>query len=231
MPFIKTLSTILFAFTATACTTINIPYDFSTEKYPDKGILVASTSIPTFDETVGFSLLYHIKKVEAKDTEAPKFGELEYLMGENRKTKYFKLEVSQSGDSSDFANTDGKVHARILDAGEYELVRWSMSTGYNKFIHPHKLKPVRFKIIPGKITYLGNLHMNNSYGKNIFGVALARGGLVSFYDEENRDIKKFQTKSDISLPVIKQLPDVPVWLPENKEYIETIYIPQHLNYP
>jgi len=204
MKYLNYLILTLFVLTCSACSTIRVPEDFSTKKYPKKGILLASTSIPNFEETVGFSLLYHIHQVEVSDQTA----------GYDN-TNYVRLEVAQRGEDSDFADADGNVHAWALTPGTYELTRWSLSTGYNKFIHPKPLKPITFEITPGHITYLGNIHMNNSYGKNIFGIALARGGLVSFHNEFDRDFQALMTKRpNIEvLPVVDQVPDTPIWLP------------------
>jgi hypothetical protein len=189
------------------CSTIKVPYDFTTEEYPNKGILVASTTVPKFDQHVRLELRYHISKL--KKVAAPK------RKNYARPINYFYLSSEHMQEDSMFSDSDGVVHAQILNPGKYKLTGWSLSTGINLFIHPKKLKPIYFEIIPGRVTYLGSLNMNNSFRKNIFGTPLAREGIVTFSDEEQRDMDAFSKLApQILLPIENQVPKVRVWLPE-----------------
>lgn len=220
MTILKTVIITLLLSMSYGCSNIHIPSDFSTQLYPNNGILVVSSTTPSFDESVNFQLVYHVNKIGGSTTPASPLPEQEsYSTG--KRSNYiperlsFWIESTQREEDSDFTDADGIIFAKSLPIGKYELSRWSLATGVGLFIHPPKLEPIEFEIIPGKITYLGNLHMNNSYGKNIFGIPLARGGIVSFADKEERDMKVFKEKAPkIILPIRKQLPQMPFWLPK-----------------
>jgi hypothetical protein len=223
------LITLLFAMSY-GCSNIHIPSDFSTQLYPNHGILVVSSTTPTFDESVGFQLVYHVDKIGGStvpSSSPPK----QDSNARGKRSNYipqkfnFRIESAQKQEDSDFSDADGIVFAQLLPKGKYELSRWSIATGIGLFIHPKELEPIHFDVTAGEITYLGNLHMNNSYGKNIFGVPLARGGIVSFADKEERDMKVFKEKAPkINLPIKKQLPQTPIWLPKGMSLsdLETI---------
>jgi hypothetical protein len=220
MNMLKTiLITLLFAMSY-GCSNIYIPSDFSAQLYPNHGILVVSSTTPTFDESVGFQMVYHVNKIGGStvpNSPPPK----QDSNARGKRSNYipkklsFWIESAQKQEDSDFSDADGIIFGKLLPKGKYELSRWSIATGIGLYIHPKKLEPIHFDVTAGEITYLGNLHMNNSYGKNIFGVPLARGGIVSFADEEERDMKIFKEKAPkINLPINKQLPQTPIWLPK-----------------
>jgi len=204
---IRIILSLFFLSFIQGCSTIRVPEDFSSEKYPNQGVLVVSTTVPQFEELVGFELRYHIVKAEEADQDRDERGSLT--------NNYFYLKSYHMQDDSMFSDADGTIHAEALYPGKYKLMRWSMSTGAGLFIYPKELEPVFFEIFPGKITYLGSIHMNNSYGKNIFGIPLARGGIVTFSDEQQRDMGEFsKVRPNILIPIDKQIPKVPIWLPK-----------------
>lgn len=204
---IRIILSLFFLSFIQGCTTIRVPEDFSAEKYPNQGVLVVSTTVPQFEEFVSFELRYHIVKLEEVTRDR---GDRSSLP-----TNYFYLKSYHMQEDSMFSDADGTIHAQALYPGQYKLMRWSMSTGAGLFIHPKELEPIFFEIFPGKITYLGSVNMNNSYGKNIFGVPLARGGIVTFSDEQQRDMGEFsKVRPNILIPVDKQVPEVPIWLPK-----------------
>lgn len=199
--------TLIFLTLIQGCSTIQVPNDFTTEEYPNKGILVASTTVPQFDQHVRLELRYHISKLKKVATPKRK--------NSVRPINYFYLSSEHMQEDSMFSNADGVVHAQILNPGKYKLTGWSLSTGINLFIHPKKLEPIYFEITPGRVTYLGSLNMNNSYGENIFGTPLARGGIVTLSDEEQRDIDIFSKLApQVLLPIENQVPKVRIWLSE-----------------
>lgn len=90
---------------------------------------------------------------------------------------------------SDFSNINGKLQVTELPAGDYEISRWSVSSGYANL---SKTQPfsIRFKIEPGKATYIGSFlfSVTETAGLTVTGVK------VDFEDRYSEDITVLKGK-------------------------------------
>ena len=105
---------------------------------------------------------------------------------------------------------NGRLTVISLPAGEYAVINWNLHVGtggYTKDIEPKKFKHQIFTIKPNEVTYIGNLHIDTLYGKNIFGITVETGAKPSCSDASTRDIKLLKDNFDAlsNSPLSKQI--------------------------
>ncbi len=113
----------------------------------------------------------------------------------------------------------GRLLAFKAEPGNYDLTRWEMyvfTYPSYKYISLKEFVPLEFDVTAGKITYLGNLHLDAILAENFFGVKLPFGAISNISDESQRDIENLKEKySNISDgPITKQVPDGDIWIPK-----------------
>jgi len=98
-------------------------------------------------------------------------------------------------------NDDGRVVAFELEPGEYEITSWTLyDTGHGppphnyKYIKSKHFEPKKFIVKPGKVSYIGELHLEAVYGKNFLGISIVAGAKSSCTNESKRDISIFKEK-------------------------------------
>jgi len=111
---------------------------------------------------------------------------------------------------------EGNVYAFQGKPGIYKLVHWQLyiySGITETVISPKKLEPITFEVKPGKITYLGNYHIDTLYGKNILGIDIPAGAKITISDKEYRDlsIAKKEHPNIANMPVIKSVSSIQNW--------------------
>lgn len=101
---------------------------------------------------------------------------------------------------------DGKLNVIELPAGEYALVNWK-SVGPIKVFYPINFYTQYFTISENEVTYIGNLHIETLYGKNIFGITIDSGAEPACEDMSDRDLEYFDDhyKRYSSLRISKQI--------------------------
>lgn len=91
-----------------------------------------------------------------------------------------------------FDNVWGTLYVREFAAGRYELSTWSLhqntGVGINSFTPKQQPSPITFEVRPGSVTYIGNVHGNLLWGKNIFGIDLVAGAIPQVKNEAERDV-------------------------------------------
>lgn len=98
--------------------------------------------------------------------------------------------LAQHDDFSTDSSQSGQLLAVSLEAGTYEITRWTLyvtnNMGY-KYISPENPIPHKFNINAGEILYIGNLHLSTLYGKNAFGISIEAGTKPNVQDKNERD--------------------------------------------
>lgn len=93
---------------------------------------------------------------------------------------------------SNFENVWGTLYVREFAVGRYQLSTWSLhqdtGLGINSFTPKQPPQPLTFEVRPGSITYIGNVHGNLLWRKNIFGIDLAAGAIIEVKNEADRDV-------------------------------------------
>lgn len=86
------------------------------------------------------------------------------------------------GDFND-RHTKGELFAVELPAGVYEFYRWHVGSGMTS-IEPTDPFSIRFRVVPGRATYIGNFHFTQTahLGLTVTGVK------VSYLDMSARDV-------------------------------------------
>tara|TARA_R110001592_G_scaffold363395_1_gene687491 strand:+ start:4961 stop:6346 length:1386 start_codon:yes stop_codon:yes gene_type:complete len=94
--------------------------------------------------------------------------------------------------TSAFDSVWGRVYVREFAAGRYELSGWSLqwSIGTDvRIIKPKKSPaPITFEVLPGSITYIGNMHGGLVLSKTPFGYDMSAGAFPQIRNEAERDI-------------------------------------------
>ncbi len=124
---------------------------------------------------------------------------------------------SRPDDFPEDENKLGRLLATSLEPGEYELFDWKIlfKQGFGTLTVTPKqaAKVLSFTIYPGKITYIGNFHVDSIKGKNIFGLSVAAGGFPVVADKSAEDMPLLKTKYPNlqDWPVEISVPDVKIW--------------------
>lgn len=100
----------------------------------------------------------------------------------------------------DYPNDDTKV-GRLLafkaEPGKYYISDWLLYIFMypsEKTVRPKNFEPLKFSVESGKITYIGNLHIETTYGKNILGITIPSSGIPSIDNNEEIDLKLLSKK-------------------------------------
>jgi hypothetical protein len=168
-----------------ASPTASISKSYSLDTESDKGLLIGSVKY------IGLLSGYKV-----------------YFRGiDNEQSGYFEagkgIMLIPIPPSSDFDNIKGKLQVTELPAGEYEITRWAVTSGYASLSQTQPFS-VRFKVEAGKATYIGSFlfSVTDTFGLTVTGVR------VDFENRYSEDIavlnRKFpnlnETKVFMGLP-------------------------------
>lgn len=136
-------------------TTKTIKNNYILNAETGNGIL--ATSISYRGSYSGYSIFY--QNIESEVRGKVQFGEGVAL-----------IPIPPKGDFSHL-NRKGEVFAIELPAGTYRVWNWGVSSGYAR-VRPMNPISVEFKVVPGKVTYLGNFDFvqTDSMGLTVTGV-------------------------------------------------------------
>ena len=164
------------------CGTANVSRDFEIQDSKDKGIVIGSiTQNEEIPGSVNTNFYYGKleKNNEIVDTAWIEAKPENYVTG----TLGFK---------SDFEEIDGRLFVIELPEGDHVLYRWSIDIG-NAFIDPVVPPPgQRFYVEPGRVTYIGNIHMHYKAHKSLLGLKVVGSGFPEITNQHARDIPKFK---------------------------------------
>lgn len=109
------------------------------------------------------------------------------------KTRTEKLAGLHIYKSSEFQGEEGRLFAIELPEGDYAFTSWQLVNGTGARIFPKKdPEPLKFFVKNGEITYVGNLFLDITRGKNGFGIEISAGAIPSVKDKFDRDSAVFR---------------------------------------
>ena len=153
--FLLLVSIILMA----SCARFNVKPDYVLDTSSGKGLLVASVSY-----TGAYNFFWQYRGINN-----PNKGDVTAWTLQN---------------PLDWHDPPGRLAFIEIPAGEYEFYKWILFLTGTKKIYSQPFS-VKFQILPGKATYLGNLHLDLREMKYYS---------LSLRDESNRDLSLFYSK-------------------------------------
>ena len=112
---------------------------------------------------------------------------------------------------------EGHLSVVSLEPGEYELYQWtlylSVFGAYGYLNSDEDVKPFRFTVRAGEITYLGNLHLHVFMRRGLFGNSAPGGATSVLFDTGNVDLPQVRNlyPSIAGWPVAGALPKGTAW--------------------
>ncbi|MFL6647758.1 MAG: hypothetical protein ACJ8KO_07340, partial [Sulfurifustaceae bacterium] len=162
------------------CATPNIDKDFQFSAEKDTGLVVGSV---TQDDVPGQGASY-----------ATFFFEDSNGNGHMVRSREQFLTRALVQGPDDFSDVVGRLFAIELPKGKYRFVRWNMGDGVGHFWPKKDPSPLEFTIERGKVTYIGNLHMQLATGTNIVGQTRIANVLPVVSDKSDRDLRVFASR-------------------------------------
>ena len=121
------------------------------------------------------------------------FCDIKESWRERRLTPY----IGEIFGKQDFSNPPGALWVLELNPGTHRISRWGVmynsGAGEGTF-QARNCPPIPFDVHAGEILYLGNLHMETSMARNVFGLKALGRGYPTFRDEKSRDLARFREK-------------------------------------
>jgi hypothetical protein len=112
-----------------------------------------------------------------------------------------EISIETNKNPLDWQSPKGRLVVIELDSGSYQFYRWAFLLGVQRVL-PDKDFAIPFEILPGKATYIGNLH---------FGISLkTRDYELTVSDQSDRDLTLFHKRfgniksSDVIRSITKQ---------------------------
>lgn len=172
---------------------------------PDRGVLVASVTADHHRQPN--DAWFYVRRVGTQEPiRLSAFGPASYLY--------------KSNDYPDHPSRRGQLVAMPLEPGDYELFGWTLYLrtfgGYGYISPKTPPPPLAFKVAAGRVTYLGNLHVDTVLGRSLIGLEIAVGGEVRVVDDFDPDVNLMKTKYPnlAALPIDRQAPSIPSWKAE-----------------
>ena len=173
--------TILLLFLS-GCGSLPASIDANDKLDPTKGMIVASVTVDTGKHTNDSWFYFRKKGTE----EGKRLAAVGHTL------------IIKPNDYPDHPSRSGRLVAIPVEPGEYELYGWVLyiqTFGGYGYIAPKTPPPAyTFTVTPGKITYLGALHVTTLMGKNIFGLQIPAGGEPEILDNYDADTALMKRK-------------------------------------
>ena len=170
--FIHSFAAIL-ALAASGCTTTQVATDFKPETGGNVGVVVFSLAHDLAGGEINEAIIYLDDGLGS--------GGTNYMSSEKPLVGFRR--------PSEFSDVYGYLHVVTLPAGPHRFTSWQISNGTGLRIFPKDAPPVlQFEVKPGEIVYLGAFHGHLQRGKNIFGMEITGGGMISVGDASARDL-------------------------------------------
>lgn len=196
--YLRKYSFLIFVFLLGGCAASSVQSDFSLNSKPDQGVVIVSVS---FDKEGSRNFQGTFYMDRDSDSLLPAGVQLRAL----REYPMMRL-------GSEFKDSQGQVLALALPAGKHVINSWRLERTPLYEISPKKMPPpLEFQVVAGTVQYIGNLHLNFEYGKNIIGFSTVVDVHPEVGDQHARDIpmieKKYpQFKDKIAIALLPQGP-------------------------
>lgn len=171
----KNLVIVLFLFFG-GCGTLNVSRNYMLNEKSNAGILVVSM---TQSEDQYHYLWYHYRSLDNSIT-----GRIPGTHTEL--SNDWRIDKDKPKN-----NYIGRIGIIELPAGEYELYKWTgwINHGLIRYIiTPIKLFSYKFKVIPGKALYIGNIDMRLNKENHILSIVI-KNTCLRIIDSRNRDLE------------------------------------------
>lgn len=188
----KILIGLISLFLLGGCAARNLSDNYKLQKNSNNGILVGSVS--------------HSERIDSGHTE----GVIFYNGPKKGKITSFEVLLPGTGTyiTSMFPGTTGRIFVMELLEGEYTFYSWQVPHGPERFFKSksyyytgkvffsssENIKPLKFSVSKGKITYIGNIHFQIGIGKNEFGLSPFGYAQPIIQDKYDRDIGIFKER-------------------------------------
>lgn len=185
----KTLIGLITLLLLTGCAARNLSDNYELEKESTNGVLVGSVS--------------HSQRIDHGHMEGVVF----YNGPEEGKITSFEVLIpgTETYVTSVFPHSIGRIFVMELPEGEYTFYNWQVphgmvyttpyfSTGKSSFTPSTTLRPMKFSVKRGEITYIGNIHFQVGKGKNEFGLSPYGYAQPIVKDKYDRDIGIFKER-------------------------------------
>ena len=167
-PLVACLSSALLL----GCAGPQVAKEATAESIKDRGIVVVSV---THDAETGrrASAVFVVDQ-QAKTMETRVLRSVEQVMGIPK--------------GSDFEEERGRVYVLDVEPGVHSVDSWQ-SAGESVRIAPRNAPaPLRFEVKAGEVVYIGNLNLNHTTGRNLFGMSVVAGALPEVRDRRELDL-------------------------------------------
>lgn len=179
---------VIFVFLA-ACSMANVKSDYQLSGASKTGVVIGSLTMPK--KAIDAAIYY-------RDISTGKDGSIDLNPWWN--PLY----------GGDFDDALGKLFVLELSEGEYEINSWKALAGSTTF-RQGLPAPMKFRVVAGAVCYLGDVTIDISYGKNIFGISIPGAADMTIQDKRQRDIQLAETKypnldlGDVKIELLEKL--------------------------
>ena len=166
------------------CGTTNVRNDYALSQQSQKGLVIGSlTQSKSSKGHQGFSSAISGISLVYRNTETEETGRI-------------GIDSTLPGPlySGDFSNAKGELIAVELPPGDYVFEKWHALQGSYTNVYSNIPYPIKFSVYRNRAVYIGNLNLEIIFGRNIIGIGIVAGGLVTVNDSRERDIRVLLTR-------------------------------------
>ena len=178
-PLVACLSSALLL----GCAGPQVAKDATPESTKDRGVVVVSV---THDAETGrrARALFTLDR-QAKQFDTRLLRSVEEVMGIPK--------------GSDFDDERGRVYVLDVEPGVHSVDSWQSAGDTVRIVPRSAPPPLRFEVKAGEVIYIGNLNLNHTTGRNVFGMSVIAGALPEVRDRRDLDLAIAERK----VPAIK----------------------------
>ena len=184
----------------------------------DKGIAIVSV---THDYTTGAraNAIFYLKNDQT-------FGAFE------QRQLHSRPNIAGIPRRSDFSGVYGQVYVLQMDPGSYQIAGWMTRNGALHASPRYPPPPLHFDIKAGEVIYIGNLNLNHSMGRSLFGIPVLASVMAEVRNHETADIPIAEQKAPlVKGRVVSRLLPIGPWHGGNTDMDQTNELPTVPNQP
>jgi len=124
----------------------------------------------------------------------------EKVKGSNKSYRASVIGGENNIQNPDFPNENGFLFLFEIAVGTHQLDHWSAKEAYVTIMPNKSMVPLSFTITEGEILYLGNVHMDLGFGKNLIGAPVTSEVVPEirhlFYRDKRLLLRKYKSLSN-----------------------------------